>query len=177
MIATKTPPVEEFLRSGDNDRAEYAQGERWEKPLPNEDHADLQVRLGSALLAYGLQSGLGRPRSGWHHRFGPEDDIRIYVPDLAFVSAPKDTRPSGYPDRASDVMIEIVSPSESAPRLTAKVAFYLQNGAQSVWIVDPEERRIDIYAPNQAMRSFRLNDTLTDSALPGFELRLRDLFD
>src|SRR5579859_7861364 len=141
MIATKTPAVEEFLRSGDNDRSEYAQGEKWEKPLPNRDHSSLQLYLGSALLQYGRQSGNGKPFSEWHHRFGPEDDKRIYVPDVAFVRAPRHTQVPDYADRASDVMIEIVSPSQSSSRLTAKVEFYLQNGAQSVWVVDPEERR------------------------------------
>src|SRR5205807_4671700 len=58
MIATKTPTVEEFLRSGDNDRSEYARGEKWEKPLPNKDHASLQASLGSALVQYGRQSGI-----------------------------------------------------------------------------------------------------------------------
>jgi Uma2 family endonuclease len=81
-----------------------------------------------------------------------------------------------YADRASDVMIEIVSPTESARRLTAKVEFYLQNGARSVWLVDPEARRIDVYAPGKPMRTFGSSDTLTDAVLPGFELPLRDIF-
>jgi Uma2 family endonuclease len=109
MIAPKTPAVEDFLRSGENGRAEYAQAERWEKPLPNKDHADLQLRLGSALLQYGRSSGRGKAFSEWHHRFGPEDDIRIYVSDLAFVLAPRDIQVPDYADRASDLMIEIVS--------------------------------------------------------------------
>jgi Uma2 family endonuclease len=107
MIAAKTPAVEEFLRSGDNDRSEYAQGEKWEKPLPNSDHSSLQLCLGSALLQYGREIGNGQPFSEWHHRFGPEDDKRIYVPDLAFVRAPRHTQVPDYADRASDVMIEI----------------------------------------------------------------------
>ena len=176
MIATKTPTVEEFLRSGDNDRSEYAQGEKWEKPLPNKDHARLQLRLGSALLQYGSERGGGEPFSEWRHRFGPEDDKRIYVPDLAFVRAPKHSQIPDYADRASDVMIEIVSSSESASRLTAKVEFYLQNGAGSIWVVDPDERRIDIYAPGRPMRNYRENDVLIDPVLPGFELPLRDIF-
>jgi Uma2 family endonuclease len=176
MIATKTPAVEEFLRSGENDRSEYAQGEKWEKPLANKDHASLQAGLGHALRQYGLESGNGEPFPAWHHRFGLEDDKRIYVPDLAFVRAPKHTQIPDYADRASDVMIEIVSPSESASRLTAKVEFYLQNGAGSVWVVDPEERRIDVYAPAKPMRTFRESDTLIDPVLPGFELLLRDIF-
>src|SRR5207253_9669460 len=52
---------------------------------------------------------------------------RIYVPDLAFVCAPRNAHLPDYADRASDVMIEIVSPPESAARLTAKVEFYLQS--------------------------------------------------
>jgi Uma2 family endonuclease len=177
MIATKTPGVEEFLRSGENERSEYAQGEKWEKPLPNKPHARLQLRIGSALVQYGSRSGTGEPFSEWHHRFGPEDDKRIYVPDLAFVRAPKHTQAPDYADCASDVMIEIVSPSESASRLTAKVEFYLQNGAESVWVVDPEERRVDVYAPGKPMRTFRENDSLIDPVLPGFELPLRGIFD
>src|SRR5579859_5249214 len=89
----------------------------------------------------GAKSGSGEPAPEWHHRFGPEDDKRIYVPDLVFVRTTKHTQVPDYADRASDVMIEIVSPSQSSSRLTAKVEFYLQNGAQSVWVVDPEERR------------------------------------
>ena len=73
-------------------------------------------------------------------------------------------------------MIEIVSPSESAARLTAKVEFYLQNGARSVWVVDPPTWRIDVYAPGKSMRTFGQGDTLTDAVLPGFELPLCDIF-
>jgi len=176
MIDTKTPAVAEFLRTPENDRCEYAHGEQWEKPLPNTQHAILQGRLASALVQYGKNSGNGELLSEWHHRFGPEDDKRIYVPDLAFVCAPRHTRLSDYADRASDVMIEIVSPSESAARLTAKVEFYLQNGARSVWVVDPPTRRIDVYAPGKSMRTFGAVDTLTDPVLPGFELPLGDIF-
>ena len=176
MIATKTPSVEDFLRTLENDRCEYAHGEQWEKPLPNKQHARLQSRLSSALVQYGVNSGNGEPFTEWHHRFGPEGDIRIYVPDIAFVCAPRDTQLIDYADRASDVMIEIVSPTESARRLTAKVEFYLQNGAKSVWVVDPESRRIDVYAPGQPMRTFGSGDTLTDAVLPGFELPLLDIF-
>ena len=176
MIATKTPSVEEFLRTPENDRCEYAHGEQWEKPLHNRHHAESQALLGSALVQYGRESGNGEPFSAWHHRFGPEDDKRIYVPDLAFVCAPRHTRVPVYADRASDVMIEIVSPSESAARLTAKVESYLHNGARSVWVVDPPTCRIDVYAPGKSMRTFGQGDTLTDAALPGFELPLGDVF-
>jgi Uma2 family endonuclease len=89
MIATGTPSVEEFLQGGDNERSEYAQGENWEKPPANKKHASVQVRLGSALTKYGHQGGNGEAFSGWHHRFGPEDDTRIDVPQIVFVRGAK----------------------------------------------------------------------------------------
>jgi Uma2 family endonuclease len=176
MIATKTPTVEEFLRTPENERCDYAHGEQWEKPLSNSQHSELQGLLTSALVQYGRKGGNGKAFPEWHHRFGPEDDKRIYVPDLAFVCARRHTQVTDYADRASDVMIEIVSPSESAARLTAKVEFYLQNGAKSVWVVDPPTRRIDAYAPGKSLRTFGPGDTLTDPVLPGFELPLGDVF-
>src|SRR5882724_9935172 len=160
MIATKTPAIEEFLRTPENERCEYAHGEQWEKPLANRQHAEVHGLLGSALVQYGQKNGNGVPLSAWHHRFGPEDDIRIYAPDLVFVCSPRSTQLPDYADCASDVMIEIVSPSESAARLTAKVQFYLHNGARSVWVVDPETQRIDVYAPGKSMRTFGSGDTL-----------------
>ena len=53
---------------------------------------------------------------------------------------------------ASDLMVEIVSPNDSASDLVDKVEFYLQNGVRSVWIVDPSRRRIDIYKPGRGRR-------------------------
>jgi Uma2 family endonuclease len=176
MIGARTPTLEEFLQVPENERFEFAHGERWEKPLANRQHAHVQVSLGFELMQYGHKSGAGEPFPSWHHRFGPEDDKRIYVPDLAFVCAPRHSQLADYADRASDVMIEIVSPSESASRLTAKVEFYLQNGARSVWVVDPEQRRIELYAPGRPMRTFGSDDTLVDATLPGFELPLSEIF-
>src|SRR5438046_1656149 len=99
MIVTRTPTVEEFLQTPENERSEFAHGEQWEKPLPNTKHGDLQMLLGSALVQYGRKSGNGKPISEWHHRFGPEDDKRIYVPDIAFVRAPRHTQLLDYADR------------------------------------------------------------------------------
>jgi Uma2 family endonuclease len=177
VIATQTPSVEEFLRSGDNERFEYAQGEKWERPLSNKRHAGTHARLGTALVQYERDGGTGTTFSSWHHRFGPEGDIRIYAPDLAFVRAPRHIQLPDYADRASDVMIEILSPPELVSRLVGKIDFYLRNGAERVWVVDSEERFIDVYVPGWSSRTFRESDTLIDPVLPGFELSLRDIFD
>jgi len=132
--------------------------------------------LGAALLDYGRRSGAGKPRPEWHHRFGPPEDIRIYIPDLAFLLAPRPQTAPEYADRASDLMIEIVSPSDSASDLVDKVEFYIQNGVKSVWVVDRRKQRVDIYKPGRPARRVDAGDVLSDEILPGFELALAELF-
>ena len=134
------------------------------------------MKLGAALLDYGRRTGAGAPASEWHHRFGPEDDTRIYLPDIAFLLSPRHLDPPDYAGSASDLMIEILSPSDSVSDVVDKITFYLQNGAQRVWIVDSLRKRIDIHAPGRRTRRFEASDTLDDDLLPGFELSLAGLF-
>jgi Uma2 family endonuclease len=173
MTATNCPPFAELIRECGK-RAEYVGGEVRDKPIPNDLHADCLVILGAALLAYGRTHNAGRPHSEWHHRFGPQSDTRVYLPDMVFVAGPKEI--ADYADRASAIMIEILSPEQRFNDLLDRVHFYLGNGARSVWIVDPEGCSIDVCKPDWRVCRFRGDDRLTDPLLPGFSLPLRELF-
>ena len=176
MIATRTPTVEEFLRSGDNERCEFVRGERIEKPMPTGPHSDVQTVIVAALHEYFRRTGHGKVRPEWHHRFGPADDIRVYVPDVAVLLAPRHLDAPAYADSPSNIIIEILSPSQPASVWIEKVQFYLHNGVQGVWIVDPDLRRVNIYSPGKPIRRFEGSDILKDDLLPGFELPLTELF-
>lgn len=174
MIAVQAPTVEAWI-SEHGDRAEFLGGAIEEKPIPSSDHSDTQATLVSELRSYGRSTGLGRVRPEWHHRFGPPGDMRIYVPDIVFVLAPKHVGLPEYADRASDIMIEIVSPNQGA-ELADKVEFYLRNGARRVWVVDPQRKRVGIYSPDASPRSVNAGGMLEDDLLPGFALPLSELF-
>ena len=175
MVATSNPTVEEWIAEH-GERCEFVLGAVEEKPMPNGDHSDSQISLGSALHNYGKRTGRGKVRPEWHHRFGSADDTRVYVPDLAFVLAPNQLNLPEYADRASDIMIEIVSPGQGS-ELLDKVEFYLHHGARRVWVVDPQRRRVGIYSPDASPRSVSgVDGNLTDDLLPGFSLPLTELF-
>ncbi|MFN7919813.1 MAG: Uma2 family endonuclease [Bryobacteraceae bacterium] len=175
MIATRTPSVDEWIAEH-GDRCEFVRGEAMEKPLPKARHGKAQMNLGTDLNLYARRTGQGVVISEWHHAFGPPDDIRIYIPDLAFVLPPRHLDVPECPDQASDIMIEIASPNQGA-ELADKIEFYLHNGAKRVWLVDPQRRRIGIYSPDASPRSIEANGVLTDDLLPGFELPLASIFD
>ena len=177
MLALQTPAVEEFLASGTNRRGEFVRGQRLEKSMSDFQHGLIQLTLGGALLEYGRRTDRGLPVSEWHHRFGPEDDVRIYVPDLVFLVAPRHKNPPRYGDSAPDLAVEIVSPSQSAAELIDKVEFYLENGVKRVWVVDPPSRRVLTYGRGVGPQRLGESDVLRDEVLlPGFEIAVAKLF-
>lgn len=175
MIAAHTPAVEEWILQH-GDRCEFVLGEALEKPMPSLQRSKSQKRLATRLTQYEEATGAGAILPEWHHRFGPPEDVRVYVPDLAFVLAPKHRNLPEYADQASDIMIEIASPRQGA-ELAEKVEFYLYNGARRVWVADPQRKCVDIYSPDSQPRKIASGGVLTDDLLPGFALPLRELFE
>ncbi|MFN7919812.1 MAG: Uma2 family endonuclease [Bryobacteraceae bacterium] len=173
MIAIRTPSIDDWI-SSNGERCEYVRGRGIERPLHDQAHSAAHTNLAVELNFYGRRTGVGEPLMSWHHRFGPEDDTRIYVPDLVFLLG--QAKQPDYADRASDLMIEIASRGEEA-WLAEKVKFYLENGAKRAWVVDPHRRRIGIYSPDASPRNIEADGVLTDDLLPGFELPLASIFD
>lgn len=70
-----------------------------------------------------------------------------------------------------DFVVELKSPSDDLRELRAKLAEYMENGAQLGWLIDPEDRSVTVFRPGRAP------ETLPDPAqvsgepvLPGFVL-------
>ncbi len=102
-------------------------------------------------------------------------------PDIAFVS--KARRPRGPIPRqaawevAPDLAVEIVSPTNLADEVDAKVVEYFEAGVRLVWVLFPETRRMYVYESLERMRAIGVNDQLDGGdILPGFSIRLGDLF-
>lgn len=54
---------------------------------------------------------------------------------------------------------------------------YIDNGARLGWLIDPLEKRVYIYRPNQTVEILDDPPTLSGEAvLPGFVLQVRELW-
>lgn len=101
-----------------------------------------------------------------------------YIPDFAFVSNKKQAAPpdKAYNPVAPDLIIEVLSPSNTPDEMTIKVDNYLRAGVV-VWVVNPEAQRVVVHRPDAAPKIYNLNDTLDGGrVLPGFTLPVRDIF-
>jgi Uma2 family endonuclease len=121
----------------------------------------------------------------------PERDAPDWVrgsrtPDLLFFAAERIARYlATFPDWQGkpytivpDLVVEVVSPNDSADQVTEKVDLYLADGVREIWVVYPAAGTIMIYAPDsETVRLLRRDSMLGDSdVLPGFQLPLHDLF-
>ncbi|WP_324718121.1 Uma2 family endonuclease [Carboxydochorda subterranea] len=72
--------------------------------------------------------------------------------------------------------IEIPSPSDTFREVQERIEAWLTAGAKSVWLVDPDRRRVKVYAHPHRPQVFEAGDALTDRAIPGFSVRVAELF-
>ncbi len=105
----------------------------------------------------------------------------VRAPDLAFASWDR------FPDRklpeepipslAPDLVIEILSESNTAKEMERKRGEYFSRGVSVVWEIDPRKRRVTVYDPDGTKTVLDGGDRLDGGdVLPGFSLELRELF-
>lgn len=76
-----------------------------------------------------------------------------------------------------DFVVELRSPTDRLPDLKEKLQEYIANGARLGWLIDPLEKRVYIYRPNQDIEALDNPLTLSgDPVLPGFVLHVRELW-
>ena len=76
-----------------------------------------------------------------------------------------------------DFVIELRSKSDRLPVLLDKMSEYIKNGASLGWLIDPYQRKVYVYRPNQELVILNSPDTVSgDPLLPGFELNLTKLW-
>lgn len=101
-----------------------------------------------------------------------------YVPNVAYISEQRQTELPrlGYVESAPELVVEIVSPGDSMHHIRTKIANYLVAGTL-VWLVLPETKEVEIYAPGQPARIIGVESVLDGGdVLPEFTLAVKDIF-
>ena len=78
-----------------------------------------------------------------------------------------------FPPLAPDFAIELRSESDRLKPLQDKMQEYLENGVRLGWLINPQDKQVEIYRQNQSVEAGIIPITLCgEDVLPGFELRL-----
>lgn len=135
-------------------------------------------------LSHALQSFLDTHDLGF--LYAPDALIEILPnqvrsPDLCFVSwkqRPEKTVPTDpISDLIPELVVEILSPSNTARELRRKVGEYLKAGVKIVWVIDPSSRTAVQHSAHGKSVDLSSQGVLSaPSVLPGFRFPLSRLF-
>lgn len=125
------------------------------------------------------------------HRLGvvgaPDMIVRVTddqnrLPDVCFTAWENLPSASAHltpvADYVPDLVVEILSASNTRKEMARKRREYFAAGTKLVWIVDPDARTVAVYTEPTTPAVLTTADTLTGGdVLPGFALPLTELFD
>jgi Uma2 family endonuclease len=76
-----------------------------------------------------------------------------------------------------DIVVEVLSPSETPRNVLRKLKQYFTAGVKEVWLIDPDTRTAEIWTgPTLPEHELTVADAIASPLLPGFTLALGDLF-
>ncbi|MCL2809601.1 MAG: Uma2 family endonuclease [Treponema sp.] len=107
-----------------------------------------------------------------------KSDNTIVQPDLLVV-CDENKLEKGCVNGAPDLVIEIVSPSNSHSELFHKFYYYLKAGVKEYWVIDPEVKKVSVHIleKNHYISTiYEDDDSIPVTILPGLEISLKDLW-
>ena len=163
-MATKaliTP--EQYLATHFEREPEFVHGELVERTLPTFPHGEIQLKLGSRLLA--LQRS-HRVYTGVEVRMRLAGDV-YRIPDIALWTEP----PARIPSAAPLLVVEVSSPDDRLHDLLQKLEEYRVWGVHHIWLVEPELKKFHVYDNGSLTEVSRL-----ELAEFGFAVTAAELF-
>ena len=83
----------------------------------------------------------------------------------------------GFIPLCPDFVVELRSKTDSLKDLREKMQEYIGNGAQLGWLIDPKNKRVEVYRAGQVVEVLENPSILSgEGVLPGFTLRLKRIW-
>ena len=185
---TKKLSYEEWLALPETkQRYEIVDGVMYMPPSPNGEHQWVaqQVFLKGSNFAFDNHTGV--------FMMAPFDimvqrePLRVRQPDIMYLNSGRtgirgiaQLRGVNFLEVAPDVVMEVLSPSNTRRELDAKLRDYQQIGVYQCWVFSPEAETAEIVdltgSEPKSVAVFGVEETLRSDLLPGFELSLQGVF-
>ena len=180
MIATpvKTLTLDAFLQLPETEPAsEYINNRITQKIMPKGRHSRLQGKLCQEINQVSEVPKLAYAFPELRCTFDGRSivqDIAVFewqnIPFLADGEIPDNF------NIAPDWIIEILSPDQNANKVIGKILHSLQNGSKLAWLLDPSDRSILTFQPNQQPVLMTNSDRLPSLEIIPLELTVEVLF-
>ena len=180
MVATRQITVDEFEAMSLDGRWELIDGELAEMSPSADEPSSIGATVTGMLWSFARPRRLGRVYNaeGGFVLFADRETVR--APDVAFVRAermPRGNARKHFVRLAPDLAVEVLSPSDRASELLAKVQMYRESGVLLVWVIDPDLETITVIAQDKPTIILNKSDDLDGGdVLPGFSVAVAEIF-
>jgi Uma2 family endonuclease len=110
---------------------------------------------------------------------GLDPDI-VLAPDVAFIRRerlPAAPWPPRTRDDAPDLVVEVMSPSDTRRSMEEKAHDWLAAGSAMVWVADPQKETVTVYRKDREPRVLQGDDILSgEDVVPGFAVKVSEVF-
>jgi Uma2 family endonuclease len=177
--ATLSTP-EDLLDLPDQGRYELIDGHLVERKMG----ATSSYTATNALILLGhfvLSNDLGLVfQSDCGYQIFAADPGRVRFADASFIRRgrlPEERPPQGHCRLSPDLVIEAVSPHDTASELEAKIVQWFDAGVRLVWVLYPEAQRIQVHRPDGTVTKLQRADQLVgEDVVPGFQCQVTEIF-
>ena len=164
------------------DRYELIYGEAYAMSAPNTLHQEILMELSTQFHTYLRKKPCRVYPAPFDVRLFYEDDESddtIVQPDIIIICDEKKRGEEGCRG-APDLVVEILSPSNTAIEMERKFKLYQKAGVREYWIVDPENKGVTVHCFQEntiLSRTYESAGTAPVSILPGLNISLDEVFE
>ena len=162
-------------------RGELIRGVLCETMPAGYEHGAIVVNLGAELRNFVKPRKLGKPHGlGLGRVAGARPRHRARAGHSLLLGREDAAGREGDRVRgdAPDLVVEVVSPSDTIREVNDKAFMWLGHGVRLVWLVYPETRTVDVYRSGRAVTTLTEDDSLDGlDVLPGFTCAVSEVFD
>jgi Uma2 family endonuclease len=181
VVAKTRYTPEDLLTMPDGDRYELVDGQLVEQNVSIWSSYVAGV-IFQALWAHCQQNRLGWTfPEGTTYQCFPQAPSMVRRADVSFIRPERlslaQATAEGHCPVVPDLLVEVVSPNDTAYEVDAKVRLFLDAGARLVWVVNPQQQTVEVHRATGLGTILRHNDELTgEDVVVGFQCRVADLF-
>ncbi|MDJ0508887.1 MAG: Uma2 family endonuclease [Crocosphaera sp.] len=168
--------LEDFLEKPHIDESpawEYINGEMIQKPMPQGQHSKLQYKLCEIINQVAETSNIAYALPELRCNFGH----RSIVPDVSIfywerIPVTEEGEIANQFNSFPDWIIEILSPNQKATKIIDNVLYCLQHGSQLGWLIEPDEKSIFVFQPQQTPKIYKAylsTSQIEQENLPSFD--------
>lgn len=158
---------------------ELEQGEVVEMPGPGGRHGVVCANAVSILRAFVRQRRRGHVCSNDTGVIWGRTPDTVRGPDVILFDESRryEDMEIKYIERVPAVVVEVLSPSDRWAKVVRRISQFLQKGVAIVWVIDPEDRTVTVFEPNQYPRVLEESDEIEGFAiLPEFRCKVAEFF-